>query len=154
MIGLTTLLMSFFAQPIEVEGMRFECAVEGEEVTAHLAAPGTGWVAVGFNDRPGLAGARLFMARVRGGEVEVEEHMAQPPRHARVDGARVTAIAGREIGGRTVVAFRFPLEGRLRLQPGRSIHVILAYSESDDFNHHSRVRRHVQAEVPRPRVSG
>lgn len=123
-----------------------------ERLEVRLAAPTSGWVLVGFNDREGLDGARLFFARVRDGQVQAEAHRTDfrfpAPFHQRITRhggmEDFRALRGQQEGGMTRVAFSVPLvpKGRahIALASGASIHVILAWSVSDDFDHHSRMR--------------
>lgn len=128
---------------VEAIGMRLSWTVHQDSVELRLASPGNGWLAVGFNHEAQLAGARLIMARVRADVVEAEEHLADPPDHARVEGARVVVLGGRQHAAGSEVQLRIPLAGRVPLKPGARLHVILAFSDSDDFQHHSRARTHV-----------
>lgn len=126
---------------------------EGPVLVVTLSAPTTGWVAIGFNRGPELAGARLVMASVQGATALAEEHVAAPPEHFRVDDLRVRSA--REVSGRTEVTVEVPrvrgVPGELRLDEASVGHLILAFSESDDFQHHSRMRVH----LPRgPAASG
>ena len=128
---------------VESGGVKVSWTVHEEKLELRLSSPGGGWLAVGFNDRPQLDGSRLIMARVRGADVQAEEHEADPPDHARVPGAPVSVLGGRQTAAGTEVHLEIPLAGRLTLERGRKIHLILAYSDSDDFQHHSRVRTQV-----------
>lgn len=137
---------------IEHAKMRFEWRIVADRIEIQLSAPTTGWVLVGFNDRPGLDGARLFFTRVRAGQVEAEAHRTDfrfpAPFHQRITrhgGVEdFEDLRGETRGGVTRTAFSVPLIAKgaphVRLSPGKSIHVIMAWSVSDDFDHHSRMR--------------
>ena len=141
------------AQRIEKNGMSVSWTVEDRHLHVRLSAPTTGWVLVGFNDRPGLQGAKLLFFRVRAGVAEGEVHRTDLQRYPApyhrsrmsIGGSNyVTAVEGTEHDGTTTVQGRIPLDSGepldVRLASGRKVHMILAYSVSDDFDHHSRMR--------------
>jgi hypothetical protein len=57
---------------------------------------------------------------------------------------RVTNILGKEINGQTVLSFTIPLAQSSKyhknLSNGNTFHLLLAYSQEDDFQHHSIMR--------------
>lgn len=123
-------------------GSRASWWFEPSDLVLLVEAPTEGWVAVGFNPEPELAGSRLVMVSVRGGTAVAEEHLAQPPDHPKQRDLVVRAFV--EEGGSTRVLVAVPrapaVAGTMRLEPGRACGLTLAYSESDDFAHHSRWR--------------
>lgn len=137
---------------VEQAKMRFEWQVVDDRLAVRLAAPTTGWVLVGFNDRPGLDGARLFFTRVRAGRVEAEAHRTDfrfpAPFHQRIAAhggvEDFRDLAGEIRDGVTRTRFTVPLvpngARHVPLSPGKRVYVILAWSVSDDFDHHSRMR--------------
>lgn len=145
--GLIVLCLGGLAGPPawhRVRGAAVEAQLRpvGEEWEVQLSAPTGGWLLVGFNDRPGLQGATLVFARVVGGVGQAEVHRTDltlpPPHHRRVEAAvRVDSAA--QGGGTTRVRLRVPRS----VVPPTATWLILAHSESDDFNHHSRAREHL-----------
>jgi hypothetical protein len=129
-------------------GVTFEWRVEGEHLSGCLQAPTTGWVAVGFNTRPALDGARLVMGRVAGGHAHAEVHRADPPRHeARraADGEPLLShVSGAPSSAGTRLCFRMALRagfaGDVSLRAEQATHLILAWSHEADFQHHSARR--------------
>jgi len=122
-----------------------------------LDAPSEGWILVGFN-RPGagLNGARLFFFALDAhGRLRAEEHIADPPGHApRATGGccdQLRVVEARQRAGRTRTRFllpRAPARGSdLVLTRGAPTELILAYGDSDDFDHHSRHRVHRRLEL-------
>lgn len=97
----------------------------------------------------------VFLALNEDGTVTAEEHIASPPEHA----ARIVTGLHDEVdverisyqGRRTVATFSIPLRtGQpdvLSLQRGEFVEMILAYSVSDDLDHHSRVREHLRVQL-------
>jgi hypothetical protein len=119
-----------------------------DELHGCVEAATTGWVAVGFNTRAGLAGTRLVMTRVVGGQAQAEMQIADPPHHRhqrQADGTEwVRAVTGEQLQGRTRVCFVMPLRTDAAndrpLQPGQATHLVLAWSHEADFKHHSAQR--------------
>jgi hypothetical protein len=126
--------------------MSFEWGIEPERLFGRVRARTCGWLAVGFNDRAGLQGARLVMCRLIGDKIEIEEHEVDPPRHrARRDSRSVvSALGARRVGADTEIEFALALE---RLRAGQRVELILAYSTSTDFDHHSAMRGHQSVEL-------
>ena len=136
-------------------GMAFTWSIVGEHLVGRLEAPTTGWVAVGFNDEPALAGSRLVMSAVVDGALVIEEHVAQPPGHPTREalGGRsgLVTAAGQERDGRTTVDLILHLDPGDGLTPalarGQAIHLTLAWSHEDDFGHHSAMRTAVDVRL-------
>jgi hypothetical protein len=126
--------------------MSFEWSIGAERLFGHVRARTLGWLAVGFNDRPGLQGARLVMCRLVDDNCEIEEHEVDPPVHrARADSRDVVSVLRAERSGAdTVIHFALALE---RLRAGQRVELILAYSTSPDFDHHSAMREHQSVEL-------
>jgi hypothetical protein len=126
--------------------MSFEWRIEPGRLLGRLRARTTGWLAVGFNDCPGLRGARLVMCRLIDDKVEIEEHEVDPPRHhARRDSRSVvSALGAHRAGADTEIEFALALE---HLRAGHRVELILAYSASNDFEHHSAIREHQSVEL-------
>ena len=105
---------------------------------------GPGWIAIGFNDRPMLAGSVLLMAAE--GRA-TEEHVAHPPNHPerRLEGVPglLSSSVQREQG---TLVFRFSWridtgDGLLpALEPQHPVHLTLAWSRERDFGQHSAER--------------
>lgn len=140
-------------QRVEAIGMEVVWRVEGELLTATVRAPTTGWVALGLHTRPGLDGCLLLMGAVVDGELRLEEHVAQPPRHPpRVSlGGRAGLRGGEgvEDAQSTTITFRVDLSVHdavaPTLTPGQPAWLTLAWSHEDDFNHHSARRTELAA---------
>ena len=114
-----------------------------DEHTLHgqVRAPGPGWVAIGFDDREGLAGSRLVMLAVRDGAVVGEEHRAEPPDHPVRRVLSEEHLVGRLDDRGLLVTFEIPLESPdLTLASGLQVYLTLAWSRSPDFDHHSARR--------------
>lgn len=132
----------------------WEFAREDEDplVTFTISAPTTGWLAIGFARHDAIVGAELVMMRLEPSGAHAENHwVTAAGRHPRVEAvgleSRIVAVAGSRRGDRTElrVALRQHAGGadRLALTPGSSLVLIAAWSVAPEFDHHSRVRRHV-----------
>ncbi|MEL6182617.1 MAG: DOMON domain-containing protein [Myxococcota bacterium] len=146
---------------IERRGMRAGWDRQGDRLDVSLEAPTQGWVLIGFNTEQGLQGARLVFVHVRPqhhaqGEVHRTDLKRYPapyhkPRTAIGGTNAITAVRGVEDTKGTRVSFSVPLDSGepddVVLRPGASMHVILAWSQSDDTNHHSAMRTAVDMVV-------
>ena len=122
--------------------MRVSWTWESERLLLELEAPTTGWVAVGVNDTADLANSRLVMASIRGCHPVAEEHVARPPHHPHV--ADLEVLDHSAADGWTRITVALPREPSRPdapvLAPGDRIWLTLAWSRSDDFDHHSAMR--------------
>ena len=152
------LVAASITSPLAMDHMRrvsldatvFSWRHEGERLFGEITAPARGWMAVGFNDKPGLPGTRFVIGVAGPSEVRAEWHIANPPNHQRVEtlGGRsdIRDLAGKRDNGRSTLSFSLPHRGTDRfaidLTPGRSVHLMLAWSNEPEFTHHSVWRRH------------
>ena len=127
-----------------------------DSVYFEMAAPTTGWVTIGFNTNSGIQGAYLLMGRVVDGIPSVVEHFtvsAGNYKSIKVLGEEpsVTVLSGLEANGLTKIKFALPIKANNRYQKelnaGKAYSLILAYSQSDDFQHHSMMRTAVQIKL-------
>jgi hypothetical protein len=140
------------AQQVERGGMSVRWYVEGGDLFVTMKAPTAGWVAVGFNTQPTLEGSLLILGAVEDGKVRVEEHIAQPPKHpTRISlGGRsaLRRFEAQEQDRETQVSFVLGLSLQDQIAPvlslGASVYLTLAFSQEDDFQHHSIMRTSVQ----------
>ena len=131
-----------------VKKMHFEWKFLIEELEISLSAPTKGWVAVGFNNSDQLKGTNLIMCCVKNGKTLIEDHyIIRSGLHEKVENLgginRTTIISGKESSSRTSVTLRLQLladQHHPELSAGLTYYVLLAYSISDDFDHHSIMR--------------
>lgn len=145
MIGLLAMVTGAAAGEASAAGVEVSWSVVGEDLEVTARAETTGWVLVGFHSQPQLSGARLVMAAVTDGGPVLEEHVAEPPRHAaRTAGAVAVMLAVTQVEGGTIATFRIPLDpsdtSLPTLTPGERTWIWLAYSNHDDLQHHSARR--------------
>lgn len=158
------LLVALFGAPpqnvIQKNGMEVAWRIEAQTLRVRVSAPTKGWVLVGFNTKPGLDGAKLIFLRVRAqaeGEVHRTDFRYPAPYHklrTSIGGSNyLRAIEGAQTEARTTVSAELPLDSGealdIALKPGRKYHWILAYSTSDDFDHHSIMRTSVDTVLTR-----
>ncbi len=121
------------------------------ETTIHMemTAPTNGWVAIGFNTKEGLSGTNLVMACVQDGKVIVEGYYTKEPGNyqptLQLGGQNgVSNTNGVEKASFTKVTFELALHMEdgfhHELKKGEEYHLLMAYSQSDDFKHHSIMR--------------
>lgn len=134
---------------ITEKGMKVSWTHEKSFVRFELSAPTNGWVAIGFNEKTGLTDTYLIMARIRDGFAEVTEHRVFKPGHyvpvMELDGKpMIFDCAGIEADGKTIVSFSVPTglggEYQKDLSPNLDYYLTMAFSQSDDFQHHSIMR--------------
>ena len=140
------------ARHITLGDMEFGWRHDADRLHGDLSAPGTGWLAVGFNDARRLDGTRFVIAAVADAPPRAEVHIALPPDHKTVESLTGASsglgdLAGRFEAGRSILSFSLPHRTADRysrdLSPGHSTHLMLAWSHAPDFDHHSAWRRHI-----------
>lgn len=134
---------------IASNGMTFKWSIDEQAIHCEVFAPSKGWVAVGFNPDDGLPNTHLIMGAAEQDFYEISDrHIVGPGDHR-----STIALGGSdplfhrkvtENNKGTVMSFSLPLEPNdrfhHRLKPGMEIHLLLAYSHSDDLDHHSAMR--------------
>ena len=142
------------AATVSGASMTLDYTVVDGVVHGTLTGPRAGWVAVGFNDRPELAGSVLLMAASTDQGTHVEEHVARPPRHPpRAEDGGVPGLIRAKLsveGDRTLFRFQWSTatgDGWLSgLKAGAPLYITLAWSREADFQHHSAERTLVVGE--------
>lgn len=143
-----------FGQEISVGGMDITWEYsDTNTITFTATAPDDGWVALGFNDNDDIVNSNLIMVSVQDGVIVSEEFyvigLGDPkPIYAIGSSAQHKIIAGSENGEKTTISFTMPTvkadDRHYSLQKGDTIWLVCAYSMEDEFDHHSRMRKHVK----------
>lgn len=133
--------------------MSISWKVHNDSLWVEAYAPAYGWVAVGFNTTDQLKGTNLIMGNVIKSKITIEDHYIRRPG----DHIPVLALAGidalqdrngHENGLGTTISFRLPLAAvdqyHIDLQEGKSYYLLMAYSQKDDFYHHSMMRTFIK----------
>ena len=138
-------------QEIRMEQMIMHYSIEHDSLHVHLRAPTRGWLAIGFHNKNNIIGNDLKMLRVIDGMVQGEDQFVtgfqQHPEDKSVGGDNHLFLkGGRETDIFTEIWFSIPLQSGDQYDfshvAGKGCWVMLAYSVSDDFQHHSRMRQH------------
>ncbi|MEP1035197.1 DOMON domain-containing protein [Ekhidna sp.] len=134
---------------LETEGFVLEWTHATEHIQISISAPSTGWVAVGFTTGSSIVNTNLIQGHVSDGEVFIQDQFVtdlgeHPPVEALAVAARIFDLCGEERNGTTTLKFsiyKTKVDNlHCDLAEGNTINVWLAYSLSDDFDHHSRKR--------------
>ena len=138
---------------IEVGGMEISWNYSEDRIYFSLTAPNDGWVALGFNHKDDIQDTHLLMFSTDGVNQRFEElyvKAAGNPVPVEELFGKTTEIQYRcsESGGTTYVDFSLDPNnyGELStaLQKGTELWLICAYSEEDEFDHHSMMRKHIK----------
>ena len=144
------------AASLEIEGMQVAWEHRDGGIEFILEAPTQGWVAIGFNEVNSIVGADLIMAGIRDGQTRAEHLFVEDfgaPRPVRDLGraSKVRSVRAQLQGESIAVALLLDqlvnAELSRDLHSGREIYLIVAYSISPDFDHHSRMRRHLAVKL-------
>ncbi len=130
--------------------MVFRWRHEDGVLRGSLSAPTPGWLAVGFNDAQRLRGTCFVMAQVSETPPRLELHRAAVPDHGPVADRQVqrdlAMVAGSFGDGGSRLRFDLPHHSGdalgVNLRPGAATYLMLAWSHSTDFDHHSAFREH------------
>ncbi len=126
---------------------------QGELIQFELSAPTKGWLAIGFNEKPTLSGAYLLMGRITKSGAELTEHYTiSHGNYQSIESlggeASVYEVSGKEVLGKSTVKFSIPINQqdlfRKDLSKGSTYQLIMAFSQADDFQHHSIMRTSIE----------
>lgn len=141
---------------VSKNGMTVTWTYYTERVSFSIEAPTNGWVAIGFNEKEELSDTYLIMGSMFQNKVRVVEHYIlesgnyKPISDLGVS-STVTDIYGIESKGKTKISFSIPIQSQSKfrkdLSPGNTYSLLIAYSQEDDFMHHSRMRSSLQIEL-------
>ena len=124
-----------------------------DRVTFTASAPDDGWVALGFNSKNDIVGSNLIMVGVKGTTATAQDFYVVSAGNPKPVGtlgstSQVENAVGQDKNGITTISFSIPIKAldqyHQDLSKGRQLWLICAYSMEDEFDHHSRMRRHVQ----------
>ncbi len=121
-----------------------------------MSAPTNGWVTIGFNTTEKMTNTYLLMGRVIKHKAEVVEYYTIAPGNYKriwtLDGEiQVQDINGYQKANTSVLQFSLPMEAvgnyQKDLSPGSRYIMTMAYSQEDDFQHHSTMRTSINVEL-------
>jgi hypothetical protein len=134
---------------VEKNNMLVRWKVQETTILMEVSAPTNGWVAIGFNTKEGLSGTNLIMACVKDGKVVVEDYYTKKPGDYKpilqLGGQNgISNIDGEEQTAFTKVTFELALNLKdgfhHTLKKDGEYYLLMAYSQSDNFQHHSIMR--------------
>ena len=137
----------------EVGGMQISWKYIDGYIEFNVSAPNDGWVALGFNQKNDIKDTHLLMFSTDGERQDFQElyvKAAGNPVQVSELFEKTTDIvySCEEEGKTTQVLFRIALntypEYSTSLNKGTEVWLICAFSEDDDFEHHSMMRKHVK----------
>ena len=126
-----------------------EWSHEKELITFSVTAPTDGWIALGFTEGESIVGTNLIMMRVDNGLVYAEDQFVvgfgEHPTVESIGGkSQIFNLSGIEKKNETTVTFSITKKKEdayhFDLFEGKELNIWLAWSVSDDFDHHSRER--------------
>lgn len=129
---------------------------EDNRIYFEMTAPTNGWVTVGFNTKSGTSGAYLLMGNVINSKANLVEHYTKcPGNYSPISrfGAdpQVENIEGVQEAEKTTIRFSLPTVSLSKYQKdlseGKEYYMIIAYSQEDDFQHHSIMRTSVNVKL-------
>lgn len=139
--------------PIEVNGVDVAWRLDGPTLQFTISAPTSGWVALGLNSEDDIVGAELFMMRfAENGPEASHRYVAAAGDHRPVEAFGrdpiISDLAGRRLGGSVEFTLTLRTDAASYqgppLKSGAQLWLIVAYSVSPDYDHHSRMREHVR----------
>ncbi|WP_299535771.1 DOMON domain-containing protein [Ulvibacterium sp.] len=139
-------------QTITVSGISFTYALTPTDLECTVTAPTQGWVGVGFNEKNTIVGSDLLLFHVVDGKTTSTDMyvkgLGNPIKDSHLGGQNsIQVLHGKEEGHSTTIRFSIPLNSGdpndFIHEIGKEFWLILAYSVEDDFEHHSRVRKHI-----------
>lgn len=153
--GLMATMPSNFApmKKIEKNGMKVCWQFNDDKVDFEVFAPTKGWVAIGFNEKSDLVGNNLIMGNVENGKITVSDrYIVGFGNHQVVESLggvnHLSNIEGKENEKGTTIRFSVLKtamdEYHYDLLREKVFHLLIAYSQEDDFSHHSRMRTSIE----------
>ena len=138
---------------ISKNGMTVSWETKGDRLVIKMFAPTKGWLAIGFNDKGGLANTNLIMSCVRNGQVFIEDQFIKSPgSHIKVTDLggndQTSRHSGEETAKGTTISFEITQTAldqfHHNLKEGQKYHLLMAFSREDDFQHHSMMRTSIE----------
>lgn len=140
------------AKTISKNKMKISWQYKNDRIFFEMSAPTKGWVTIGINTTSSTKGAYLLMGNVEEGKPNVVEHYTLNPGNYKTisslgETSQVKDVIGDENSMRTILKFSLPIEAESKYQKdlseGSKYTMIIAYSQEDDFQHHSMMRTSV-----------
>jgi hypothetical protein len=139
-----------------MNGMTFRWRFDDEFLHCEATAPTRGWVAIGFNTTDQLSGTNLIMGAVEHEFVTIDDrYIIKPGDHKSISALggseALTQRAGKEENGHTTLSFSIPVSVNDKfhhdLHVGKEYYVLMAFSQEDNFLHHSIMRTTIKLKL-------
>jgi len=143
-------------QVITKNGMTVKWEFKADRIHFEISAPTAGWVTIGFNTHSGTKGAYLLMGHIVNDIPSVVEHYTLNPGNyksleALGKSSNISDVSGKESDSTTRLTFSLPInknsQYRKTLKKDLSYYMIMAFSQDDDFQHHSIMRTSIQVKL-------
>ena len=141
---------------IEKNGMTVSWQFRGDQIEIEVFAPTQGWVAIGFNESDQLKGTNLVMGNVKANQTKVSDrYIVDFGDHRAIESLKginhISKIKGNETAKGTTLQFSICRKAKDKyhfdLVKSNRFHLLLAYSQADDFDHHSIMRTSTKIEL-------
>ena len=141
---------------ISVKGMEIKWSLVKDTLEFEVFAPTQGWVAIGFNTSNNIVGANLVMGASKNNKsIFEDQYVISTGVHKEIKLlGGTTAISNlicTENASGTTMKFNIPQKQldkyHYSLASGTKIWLICAYSQQDDFDHHSIMREHIEVSI-------
>ncbi|MEL7001161.1 MAG: DOMON domain-containing protein [Bacteroidota bacterium] len=138
---------------VNLGGMEMSYRLRADSIYITLSAPTTGWIGIGFNSQNSIVKSDLILFHIIDNQTEAVDMYVvaagNPQKDDNLGGQQsITVKHSLEAEGKTTVRFSVALRSRDRYDyqhnPGDDFWLILAYSTHDEFEHHSRMRKHIK----------
>lgn len=129
---------------------------KNDRIHFEMSAPTDGWVTIGFNATSGTKGAYLLMGNIEKGKPKIVEHYTINPGNYKTisslgETPQVNDVSGEATPNRSVLKFSVPIKAETQYQKdlseGKEYTMIIAYSQEDDFQHHSIMRTSIHVKL-------
>jgi DOMON domain len=136
--------------------MTFQWRFSKDHLQCKATAPADGWVAIGFNIKNELSGTNLIMGAVEQDYVTIDDRFIVKPgdHQSIIDLGGSEALlqrSGKEENGITTISFSIPFSVNDKfhhnLYEGKEYYVLMAFSQEDDFQHHSTMRTTIKIKL-------
>ena len=141
---------------VKKNGMNVQWSFSDDLIHFQVHAPSAGWLAIGFNETADLNNTYLIMGAVSGNKLVVKEHhVFKPGSYQSFEQLRepesIENIEGYESEKETTIHFSLPQTSFYQyvkhLKHGMEYYLLLAYSQEDDFEHHSVMRTSIKIKL-------
>ena len=153
LLGLSFASLEAQQPKLAIGGMEVAWEFDKDTIIFTAIAPDDGWVGLGFNSKNAIEGANLFLFNhSKDGSSAMEYYVvsAGNPKPVKTLGSKEQLITytTEEMDGKTHVRFSLPTTAvdnyHFNLRPNTTLWLICAYSMEDEFEHHSRMRKHIR----------